>query len=58
MMSESTMGPDQSDQSAQAETEYLLANPANAAMLREGMREMNEGRGVVHELLPIDGDDS
>jgi len=32
------------------ETEYLLRDPANAAMLRAAIRELDEGRGVEHSL--------
>jgi len=33
------------------ETMYLLANPANAKMLRDSIAELNAGHGVEHELI-------
>ncbi len=39
------------DYAALDETAYLLASPANARELREGIKALNEGRGVVHELI-------
>ena len=31
---------------SRSETRYLLSNPANAARLRESIRELNQGRGI------------
>jgi antitoxin YefM len=33
------------------ETAYLLASPANAAQLRESIRELDAGLGEEHELI-------
>ena len=36
------------------ETEYLLRNPNNAAMLRRSMAELEHGEGEQHELVDPD----
>jgi len=33
------------------ETMYLLANPANAKMLRQSIAELNAGKGTEHALI-------
>jgi antitoxin YefM len=33
------------------ETMYLLANPANAAMLRKSIAELDAGNSIEHELM-------
>ena len=38
------------DYSAMEETAYLLRSPANAARLRESIRQAGEGRAVAREL--------
>ncbi|WP_075288671.1 type II toxin-antitoxin system Phd/YefM family antitoxin [Pararhizobium arenae] len=40
-----------SDFESWKETMYLLANPANAKMLRESIAELDAGRGVEHALI-------
>jgi antitoxin YefM len=40
-----------SEWNSMRETNYLLSSPANAAHLRKGVTELNEGRGEVHELI-------
>jgi antitoxin YefM len=32
------------------ETDYLLSSPANAAMLRESIRELDEGKGIAFTI--------
>ena len=39
------------DWSSMDETTYLLASPANARELREGIAALNRGEGVVRELI-------
>ncbi|MEO5597570.1 MAG: type II toxin-antitoxin system prevent-host-death family antitoxin [Novosphingobium sp.] len=36
-----------SDYDSMTETNYLMSNPANATRLREGMAEMDAGKGIV-----------
>jgi antitoxin YefM len=33
------------------ETEYLLSTPQNAKRLREGIEQLNAGKGLVRELI-------
>lgn len=33
------------------ETMYLLANPANAKMLRESIAELDSGKAIEHQLI-------
>jgi antitoxin YefM len=33
------------------ETEYLLSSPANARRLAQSLAELNEGKGIVRELV-------
>ena len=39
------------DWASMDETTYLLSSPENARRLRESIRELNEGKGVVHDLI-------
>jgi antitoxin YefM len=39
------------DYAAMDETAYLLASPANRAELLAGIKALNEGRGIVRELI-------
>jgi antitoxin YefM len=32
------------------ETDYLLSSPANAAMLRESIKELDEGKGIAFTI--------
>ncbi len=34
-------------------TLYLLSNPANAKILREGIAELDAGKGVQHPVIPV-----
>ena len=40
-----------SDWNAMEETLHLLASPANAARLREAVRQLDAGRGTVRDLI-------
>lgn len=40
-----------SDWQAMEETTYLLSSPANAERLREGIAELDAGRGVERDLI-------
>jgi antitoxin YefM len=39
------------DWASMDETTYLLSNPANAKMLREGIAALNRGEGIVRTLI-------
>lgn len=39
------------DWASMDETTYLLASPKNARRLRASIRELNEGKGVVRDLI-------
>jgi len=39
------------DWASMDETTYLLASPANAAMLREGIAALNRGEGAERDLI-------
>jgi antitoxin YefM len=39
------------DWASMDETTYLLASPENARRLRESIRELNEGKAVVRDLI-------
>ncbi len=39
------------DWASMDETAYLLASPENARRLREAIKGLNEGKGVVRELI-------
>lgn len=39
------------DWASMDETTYLLASPANARMLREGIAELNRGEGIRRDLI-------
>ncbi|MDA7427540.1 type II toxin-antitoxin system prevent-host-death family antitoxin [Primorskyibacter aestuariivivens] len=39
------------DYEAMDETSYLLSNPANARMLREGIARLNNGEFIERELI-------
>jgi antitoxin YefM len=39
------------DWASMDETTYLLASPENARRLRESIRHLNEGKGVVRDLI-------
>ena len=39
------------DWASMDETTYLLSSPENARRLRESIRELNEGKGVVRDLI-------
>ncbi|HTT83294.1 MAG TPA: type II toxin-antitoxin system prevent-host-death family antitoxin [Rhizomicrobium sp.] len=41
------------DYQALETTLYLLGNPANAKALREGAVELDAGKGVRHDALPV-----
>ena len=41
------------DYEALETTLYLLSNPHNAEHLRRGIAELNAGRGVEHEIIPV-----
>lgn len=41
------------DYQAMETTLYLLSNPANARLLRDGIAELNAGKGVKHEILSV-----
>lgn len=36
------------------ETEYLLSDPKTAQQLRDGIAELDAGRGQVHALIEVD----
>jgi antitoxin YefM len=40
------------DYEAMETTLYLLGNPTNAKLLREGIAELDSGRGVKHNTVP------
>lgn len=39
------------DWASMDETIYLLASPKNARRLRESIRDFNEGKGIVRDLI-------
>ena len=39
------------DWASMDETTYLLSSPENARRLRESIRQLNEGKGVVRDLI-------
>jgi antitoxin YefM len=39
------------DWASMDETTYLLASPENARRLRESIRQLNEGKGIVRDLI-------
>ncbi len=39
------------DLASMDETTYLLASPENARRLREAIKGLNEGKGVINELI-------
>ena len=39
------------DWASMDETTYLLSSPENALRLRESIRQLNEGKGVVRDLI-------
>jgi antitoxin YefM len=39
------------DWASMDETTYLLSSPANAQRLRESIRQLNEGKGIVRDLI-------
>lgn len=39
------------DYAAMDETAYLLASPENARRLREAIKGLNDGKGIVRELI-------
>jgi antitoxin YefM len=41
------------DYQAMETTLYLLSNPANAKLLREGIVELDAGKGVRHDVVPV-----
>ena len=41
------------DYQAMETTLYLLGDPANAKALREGAAELDAGKGVRHDVLPV-----
>ena len=41
------------DYEAMETTNYLLRNPANAKLLRQGIAELDAGKGVKHGLIPV-----
>ncbi len=41
------------DYEALETTLYLLSNPNNAAHLREAIAELDAGKGVKHDLIPV-----
>jgi len=41
------------DYQAMETTLYLLGNPANAKLLREGIVELDARKGVKHEVVPV-----
>lgn len=43
----------QRDWDSMQETLYLLSNPRNAKMLRKGIAELNAGKGVRHDVIPV-----
>jgi antitoxin YefM len=43
-----------SEWNASKETQYLLADPANATFLRRGIEELNAGRTEAHDLIDPD----
>ena len=45
----------EADFNAWRETVYLLSSPANAAHLLDSLRELDEGKGEVRELVRPDG---
>ena len=41
------------DYQAMETTLYLLSNPANAKALREGIAELDAGKGVKRDVVPV-----
>jgi antitoxin YefM len=41
------------DYQAMETTLYLLSNPKNAKLLREGIAELDAGKGVRHDIVPV-----
>ena len=41
------------DYNSIAETHYLLSNPNNAKHLRESLKELDEGNGILVELADV-----
>lgn len=41
-----------------SETLHILSSPKNAARLRKGIRDMDAGKGVEHELVEVDEPDA
>lgn len=41
------------DYRAMETTLYLLSNPANAKILRQGIAELDAGKGVRHDPIPV-----
>jgi antitoxin YefM len=39
------------DWASMDETTYLLSSPENARRLRESIRQLNEGKGIVRDLI-------
>ncbi|WP_297977622.1 type II toxin-antitoxin system Phd/YefM family antitoxin [uncultured Amaricoccus sp.] len=39
------------DWASMDETTYLLSSPENARRLREAIRQLNEGKGVIRDLI-------
>jgi antitoxin YefM len=41
------------DYEAMQTTLYLLSNPTNARILREGIAELESGKGIEHDIAPV-----
>ena len=41
------------DYEALETTLYLLSNPNNAADLREAIAELDAGKGIEHDIIPV-----
>ncbi|TAN07846.1 MAG: type II toxin-antitoxin system prevent-host-death family antitoxin [Rhizobiaceae bacterium] len=41
------------DYEALETTLYLLSNPSNAADLREAIAELDAGKGIAHDIIPV-----
>lgn len=41
------------DYEAMETTMHLLSNPTNARMLREGIAQLEAGKGVEHDTIPV-----